>query len=238
MFNSRHLYRRTRVSPLMTPTASGDGTSAIRGARLPSPTAPDEEEIRKEFRDFREAAVRLAERVRDLSTEDADPIAAARADLHLVRSIFGKWSSDVLVALHALPTAGFEELRRNLNGISPRVLSLKLKELEQNGMLQREILDTRPPRVRYSLTDRGWTVAWLSQPVLLYLRFTDERRVAHHGENGESSVERGGRPTPVALVRETFDHGGVGSAAALGARSGARTNRGPIGRSRLETVAP
>ena len=135
-------------------------------------------EIEREFKEFREAAVRLAERVRDLSQSDPDPIEAARADLHLVRTIFGKWSSDVLIALHALPSAGFEELRRNLTGISPRVLSLKLKELEQNGMLHREILDFRPPRVRYSLTERGWTVAWLSQPVLLYLRFSDRQRVA------------------------------------------------------------
>ena len=57
--------------------------------------------------------------------------------------------------------------------VSPRVLSLKLKELEQNGLVHREILDTRPPRVRYTLTHRGWTVAWLAQPVLLYLRFSD-----------------------------------------------------------------
>ncbi|MCI4361295.1 MAG: helix-turn-helix transcriptional regulator, partial [Thermoplasmata archaeon] len=94
----------------------------------------------------------------------------ARSDLQVLRSIFGKWSPDVLVALHAVPAVGFEELRRALVGISPRVLSLKLKELEQNGMVHREIIDSRPPRVRYALTDRGWTVAWLAQPVLLYLR--------------------------------------------------------------------
>lgn len=154
-----------------------------------------DELVHREFREFREAAVRLAERVRDLSPEDPDPIANARADLHMVRSIFGKWSSDVLIALHALPSAGFEELRRSLNGISPRVLSLKLKELEQNGMLQREILDSRPPRVRYSLTDRGWTVAWLSQPVLLYLRFTDPGR----GHNGGTPEE--GAPLAVGSSR-------------------------------------
>lgn len=131
-----------------------------------------EEEIHRAFQDFREAAVRLAERVNDLTGAEADPIAAARNDLRIVRSIFGKWSPEVLVALHAVPSVGFEELRRSLAGISPRVLSLKLKELEQNGMVHREIIDSRPPRVRYHLTDRGWTVAWLAQPVLLYLRYT------------------------------------------------------------------
>ncbi len=76
---------------------------------------------------------------------------------------------EVLVALHASPSAGFEELRRSLPGISPRVLSLKLKGLEAHGMVRREIIDARPPRVQYVLTDQGWTVAWLSDPVMLYL---------------------------------------------------------------------
>jgi DNA-binding HxlR family transcriptional regulator len=149
-------------------------------ARTASPTAKNrdvEEEIQTAFRDFRESAVRLAERVTDLSGVPEDPIAAAQADLRLLRSIFSKWSPDVLVALHAVPSIGFEELRRSLIGISPRVLSLKLKELEQNGLVHREILDTRPPRVRYTLTHRGWTVAWLAQPVLLYLRFSDRTPV-------------------------------------------------------------
>ncbi|HKV90154.1 MAG TPA: helix-turn-helix domain-containing protein [Thermoplasmata archaeon] len=136
-------------------------------------TARRSEEIERAFAEFREAAVRLAERVNDLHEVETDPIAAARADLQIVRSIFGKWSPEVLVALHAVPSVGFEELRRNLSGISPRVLSLKLKELEQNGMVHREVIDSRPPRVRYALTDRGWTVAWLAQPVLLYLRHTE-----------------------------------------------------------------
>jgi len=147
-------------------------TPASRPVATVGRRAGSEEEIERAFREFREAAVRLAERVNDLREVEPDPIAAARSDLQILRSIFGKWSPDVLVALHAVPSIGFEELRRNLAGISPRVLSLKLKELEQNGMVHREIIDSRPPRVRYALTDRGWTVAWLAQPVLLYLRHT------------------------------------------------------------------
>ncbi|MCI4366194.1 MAG: helix-turn-helix transcriptional regulator [Thermoplasmata archaeon] len=150
-------------------------TSAGRPREATAPAAPPgvEQEIDRAFREFREAAVRLAERVGDLRGDRGDPATKAREDLHLVRAIFGKWSTDVLMALHAVPSAGFEELRRSLPGISPRVLSLKLKELEGNGMVHREIIDARPPRVRYALTDRGWTVAWLAQPVLLYLRRSD-----------------------------------------------------------------
>jgi DNA-binding HxlR family transcriptional regulator len=127
------------------------------------------DEIDRCFQEFREAAVRLVERVTDLMGESPPFRNASAKDVRLVRSVFGKWSMEVLVALHASPSAGFEELRRSLPGISPRVLSLKLKGLEQHGMVRREIIDSRPPRVRYTLTDQGWTVAWLSDPVLLFL---------------------------------------------------------------------
>lgn len=157
--------------------AKSDSIAPAAPALLVHPSPPPREEIERAFADFREAAVRLAERVHDLQEAEVDPIAAARGDLEIVRAMFGKWAPDVLVALHAVPSVGFEELRRNLTGISPRVLSMKLKELQQNGMVHREIIDSRPPRVRYALTDRGWTVAWLAQPVLLYLRHTERSRV-------------------------------------------------------------
>lgn len=154
----------------MTPAT----VSPPRGAKpVAAPSSSPDEELDREFSEFRESAVRLVERVTDLVGPSGDPVAAAQADLKIVRSIFGKWSADILISLHAVPSIGFEELRRSMPGISPRVLSMKLKELEQNGMVQREIIDTRPPRVRYSLTQRGWTVAWLSQPVFLFLRLTD-----------------------------------------------------------------
>jgi DNA-binding HxlR family transcriptional regulator len=219
----------------MTRSSSPPGRPAPEVPR----TDPADEEIRRQFQEFREAAVRLAERVRDLSATDPDPLAVARADLHLVRSIFGKWSSDVLVALHALPSAGFEELRRSLTGISPRVLSLKLKELEQNGMLHRQILDSRPPRVRYSLTERGWTVAWLSQPVLLYLRYTDgDRGRVAAPANADArdlppptSSSAGGTPRGLA------EPGALDLDEPTPPRPAGRPGRTPIGRSRLETVA-
>ena len=144
------------------------------------------------FRDFREAAVRLVERVNDLMVDAYPDPAPAGNDLRRVRSVFGKWSMEVLVALHSAPAAGFEELRRALPGISPRVLSLKLKGLEQNGMVRREILDARPPRVRYTLTEQGWTVAWLSDPVLLYL---EQARLRPMSREGDLPQERHASPT-------------------------------------------
>jgi DNA-binding HxlR family transcriptional regulator len=140
------------------------------------------DEVDRCFREFREAAVRLVEQVNDLVATNQPPRAPAPKDVRLVRSVFGKWSTEVLVSLHSAPSVGFEELRRSLPGISPRVLSLKLKGLEQHGMVRREIIDARPPRVRYTLTDRGWTVAWLSDPVLLFLEQTAAREKAEAAE--------------------------------------------------------
>ncbi len=129
--------------------------------------------IDRYFQDFRESAVRLAEGVNDLNHRAPEVSSEeTQQDLKLLRTVFGKWSPEVLTALHVAPAEGFESLRRRLQGISPRILSLKLKELEEKGMIHREVIDSRPPRVRYSLTERGWTVAWLTQPVLLYLKHT------------------------------------------------------------------
>jgi DNA-binding HxlR family transcriptional regulator len=214
---------------MMPPASRTEATPRGVGTGHALPTT--EQEIAQEFLEFREAAVRLAERVRDLTLEENDPVEAARADLHMVRSIFGKWSSDVLIALHSLPSAGFEELRRSLNGISPRVLSLKLKELEQSGMVQREILDSHPPRVRYSLTERGWTVAWLSQPVLLYLRFSDSDR------RGLGRVEE--VPAPMAAPRAETRPATARSEDVeppLPARGGSRSGRASASRSRPPDV--
>ena len=63
----------------------------------------------------------------------------------------------------------FEELRKTLRPISSRVLSEKVKLLEDTGLVHRSILNTRLPRVQYSLTEKGLTAATLGEPVLLYL---------------------------------------------------------------------
>jgi len=130
-------------------------------------------EIERSFREFREWSVRLVERVTDLTGPVEEGAHVAADDVPLVRSVFGKWSPEILMALHSTTSIGFEALRRDLHGISPRILSLKLRGLEDHGMILREVVDARPPRVRYALTDRGWNVAWLTHPVFLYLRHLD-----------------------------------------------------------------
>lgn len=65
-----------------------------------------------------------------------------------------KWSILVIMTL-AGGTRRFNELRRMIDGISQRMLTLTLRGLERDGLVTREIYPTIPPRVDYALTDLG-----------------------------------------------------------------------------------
>ena len=52
----------------------------------------------------------------------------------------------------------FCELERSLSGISPRTLSLRLRALEEEGILERRTYPEVPPRVEYALTEKGWAL--------------------------------------------------------------------------------
>jgi len=53
----------------------------------------------------------------------------------------------------------FCELERSLEGISPRTLSLRLRVLEEEGIVERRTYPEVPPRVEYALTDKGRALA-------------------------------------------------------------------------------
>jgi len=93
----------------------------------------------------------------------------AQPNLRIVRTAFGKWSVEILDLLHPRRRASFGELRRLLDGISPRVLSAKLKLLEEHGLVERTIVPSRPPRPEYALTEGGQEVTKVAAPILRYL---------------------------------------------------------------------
>lgn len=76
------------------------------------------------------------------------PIDAA---MHVIE---GKWKVLVLWEVRDRPRR-FGELRRALPGISEKVLAQQLRELETDGIVHREVHDTVPPKVEYTLTDEG-----------------------------------------------------------------------------------
>lgn len=76
----------------------------------------------------------------------------------------GKWKLPITHALADGPMR-FKELQRHIEGITARVLSKELKELEMNELVLREVFATSPVTVEYSLTDYGKTL----KPVVLAL---------------------------------------------------------------------
>ena len=71
--------------------------------------------------------------------------------------IADKWSLLVITALTGR-TLRFSELRREIDGVSQRMLTLTLRQLERDGVVRRTVYPVVPPRVEYELTELGFTL--------------------------------------------------------------------------------
>src|SRR5215207_2908746 len=67
-----------------------------------------------------------------------------------------KWSV-LVIAMLGQGTRRFSELQRSIDGISQRMLTLTLRQIERDGLVERTVYPTIPPRVEYSLTPLGRT---------------------------------------------------------------------------------
>lgn len=74
-----------------------------------------------------------------------------------LRVIGGKWKTALLWQLHLRPHR-FAELRDCLPGISEKVLTQQLRQMEADGLLSRHDYGESPPRVEYSITPLGLTL--------------------------------------------------------------------------------
>jgi DNA-binding HxlR family transcriptional regulator len=81
--------------------------------------------------------------------------------------IAGKWTLLVIRDL-AVEERRFCELERSLGGISPRTLSLRLRTLEEEGVIERQTYPEVPPRVMYSLTEKGRDLVPLIEAMRAY----------------------------------------------------------------------
>ncbi len=81
--------------------------------------------------------------------------------------VCGKWTLLVIRDL-AEGRSRFCELERSLHGISPRTLSLRLRALEEEGIVERQTFPEVPPRVEYALTDKGRALVPLIEDMRTY----------------------------------------------------------------------
>jgi DNA-binding HxlR family transcriptional regulator len=66
-----------------------------------------------------------------------------------------RWTVSILYVSHEGGAVRFNEFLQALGRIPPATLAQRLADLEEAGVLEREVVDARPPRVEYRLTERG-----------------------------------------------------------------------------------
>lgn len=87
----------------------------------------------------------------------ASPDDVERFQRHMRRAvslISGKWKLEILWLLNGR-THRFNELRRHIPGITQHMLTMQLRELETDGLVQRTVYAEVPPRVEYRITDEA-----------------------------------------------------------------------------------
>lgn len=77
----------------------------------------------------------------------------------------GRWKLPILVSLR-FGKKRFKEISREINGVTDKMLSKELKELEVNQLITRTVYDSFPPTVEYAITDHGLSL----DTVILSLR--------------------------------------------------------------------
>ena len=74
-----------------------------------------------------------------------------------LEALEGKWKLLILFSLSSGPKR-FKQLSKEVNGITDKILSKELKSLEMNELVKREVFDTFPPAVEYSITPHGMSL--------------------------------------------------------------------------------
>jgi len=116
-------------------------------------------------------------------TDDTDVCAAAVASTttceirDLLDRLADKWSL-LVVELLGDGTRRFSELRRTIDGISQRMLTLTLRQLERDGLVARTVYPVIPPRVDYELTPLGASLLEAIGPLVTWTRSNRDRIAA------------------------------------------------------------
>jgi len=96
--------------------------------------------------------------------------------------IGGKWKAVILWHL-TFKTLRFSQLQRRLSGVTQKMLTQQLRELERDQLIHRQVFAEVPPRVEYSLTPIGRTL----QPLLLQMRDWGNDHLLRNADDGRNS---------------------------------------------------
>lgn len=105
---------------------------------------------------------------------DCSPGCSVEAAIGLID---GKWKSVILFHLLA-GTLRFSEIRRHIENVTPRMLTNQLRELEEDGLIERKVFAQVPPKVEYSLSPLGRSM----EPVLLALKSWGDTNLGLYGK--------------------------------------------------------
>src|ERR1700722_16940088 len=136
--------------------------------------------------------------------------------VHTAELVGGKWTP-LLVRDLAAGRSRFCELERSLAGISPRTLSLRLRALEEDGIVERHTYPEVPPRVEYSLTQKGFDLL----PIIECMREYGRRWLCEEVSQGPVERDAGGadetRPMQSARLHSSLHTFALDGAATLAA---------------------
>ena len=91
--------------------------------------------------------------------EELGPPAGGCPIASVVDIIFSRWTTPILWQLNACGRQRFSDLRDLVDGITAKVLTQRLRQLERDGLISRTMHPEIPPRVEYEITDLGRSLA-------------------------------------------------------------------------------
>jgi len=89
--------------------------------------------------------------------------------------LVGKWKPIILLHLLQSGTNRFSELKRNLPGITQKMLTQQLRELEEEDIIMRKVYPQIPPKVEYSITEYGKSI----EPILEAMHEWGTKHILH-----------------------------------------------------------
>lgn len=99
--------------------------------------------------------------------------------------LVGKWKPIILLHLLHSGTSRFNELKRNMPGITQKMLTQQLRDLEEEDIIMRRVYPQVPPKVEYSITEYGRSL----EPILEAMHDWGTKHILHKSEKRKQHSE-------------------------------------------------